>query len=84
MPLKKGRHQGLPPAPTQASGSAVRNSTRELNFDDSLLEGMNRRPLDSLENIKINDKKKKIHLYWKRHDFKQELITGAKEIEFQL
>jgi len=53
-----------------------------IDFEDELVEGMNRRPLDSLSQIGENGKKKKKpHLYRKRIGFRsetQETLTEAR------
>ena len=45
-----------------------------IDFDDEVVEGLNKRPLDSLSQISENGKKrKKSHLYRKRASFKTEV-----------
>lgn len=44
-----------------------------IDFDDEVVEGLNKRPLDSLSQIsERNKKKKKPHLYRKRAGFRSE------------
>lgn len=40
-----------------------------LNFEDEMVEGINRKPLDSVNQISERDKKKRGHLYKKRAGF---------------
>jgi len=60
--------------PSQA-GESLSNSPgqgrkKSLSFEDELIEGINKRPLDSLSYVADgNKKKRKRHLYWKRLEF---------------
>lgn len=46
---------------------------RTIDFDDEVVEGLNKRPLDSLSQISERDRKRhKPHLYHKRVGFRDE------------
>ncbi|MBS1957870.1 MAG: hypothetical protein JST80_00215 [Bdellovibrionales bacterium] len=49
----------------------AQNSKRStvLNFEDEMVEGINRKPLDSVNQISERNKKGKSHLYKKRAGF---------------
>jgi hypothetical protein len=50
-----------------------------IDFDDEVVEGLNKRPLDSLSQISERDKKhKKPHLYRKRSGFRTEVAETLK------
>jgi hypothetical protein len=60
---------------TLQDASAAEKGTRSkvIDFDDETIEGMNRRPLDSVSQISEKDKRKhKPHLYRKRTGFRSE------------
>jgi hypothetical protein len=42
---------------------------KELNFEDDVIEGINRKPLDSVNQISERDDHEKPHLYRKRATF---------------
>lgn len=54
-----------------------------IDFEDEVVEGMNRRPLDSLNQISEKDKrKKKPHLYRKRVGFRTETTETLRALRF--
>lgn len=54
-----------------------------IDFEDELVEGMNRRPLDSLSQISEKDKKKrKPHLYRKRASFRSETVETLRILRY--
>lgn len=54
-----------------------------IDFDDEVVEGMNRRPLDSLATISDGGKKrKKVHLYRKRVSFRGETTESLKALRY--
>jgi len=57
-----------------SSFSDGKNSRQKvIDFEDEVVEGINKRPLDSLNQISEKDKRKnKPHLYKKRGGFKSE------------
>ena len=48
---------------------AESESKKSINFEDELIEGINRKPLDSFNQLSEQDRKKKDHLYHKRSGF---------------
>ena len=59
----------------QDSNAAEKGASRQkvIDFDDETIEGMNKRPLDSLSQISEKDKRRhKPHLYRKRASFRSE------------
>ncbi len=56
----------LSPA-TQADTATKRS--KNINFEDELIEGINRKPLDSFNQISERNRKNKNHLYRKRSGF---------------
>lgn len=60
-----------------------RKSAKVIDFEDEVVEGMNRRPLDSLSQISERDKKRrKPHLYRKRAGFRTETANDLKLLRF--
>lgn len=72
----------LSPASYAAGSSTKEKHQKVIDFEDELVEGMNKRPLDSLSQISEKDKKrKKSHLYRKRVSFNsenQQLLNEAR------
>jgi hypothetical protein len=64
-----------------AAHTAAWSSERKkvIDFDDELVEGMNKRPLDSVSQLgEGSSKKKKPHLYRKRASFRSEMLESLK------
>lgn len=58
-------------------------SSRVIDFDGDVVEGMNKRPLDSLSHISDQDKRKrKPHLYRKRAGFRTETAETLKAMRY--
>ena len=60
---------------TLQDASAAEKSSRQkvIDFDDETIEGLNKRPLDSLSQISEKDKRRRRpHLYRKRAGFRSE------------
>ena len=54
-----------------------------IDFEDELVEGLNRRPLDSLSQISERDKKRrKPHLYRKRASFRSETLETLRILRY--
>ena len=52
-----------------------------IDFEDELIEGVNKQPLDSLSQIsEANRRRKKLHLYRKRVGFKSENAETLREL----
>lgn len=72
-------------APTRAADSAsptIPNNDRRgkaLNFEGSVVEGMNKNPMNSVENNEKLDGRRRPHLYKKREHYRTELKRSAKE-----
>jgi hypothetical protein len=52
---------------------------KSLEFDDNVVEGMNKNPLDSLQNVGREDGKSHGRLYKKRTDFQNEIRQSVQE-----
>lgn len=56
---------------------------RVIDFDDEVVEGMNKRPLDSLSHISDRDKQRRSpHLYRKRIGFRTETQMTLRELRY--
>lgn len=54
-----------------------------IDFEDEVVEGLNRRPLDSLSQISERDKRrKKAHLYRKRAGFRPETSETLRVLKY--
>jgi len=71
------------PVPNSATGGAQTNRSKDLQFDDSVVEGMNKSSKDSLEMVSKNEDPNRSHLYHKRADFKPELKQLSSEVGSQ-
>jgi len=58
---------------------AGKKRAKSLEFDDNVVEGMNKNPLDSLQNIGREDGKSHGRLYKKRTDFQNEIRQSVQE-----
>jgi hypothetical protein len=55
--------------------------SKVIDFDDEVVEGLNKKPLDSLNEISERDKRhKKPHLYLKRVGFRPEVSEALKTL----
>ena len=52
---------------------------RIIHFDDEVVEGMNKSPMDALESIGDPNRDKNAHLYRKKTDFHPEMKQQSKE-----
>jgi hypothetical protein len=71
-------------APAAVAGEPAQNPPaakrgKSLSFDDNVVEGMNKNPLDSLQNIGREDGKSHGRLYKKRTDFQNEIRQSVQE-----
>ena len=67
-----------------ANTASAEDSKRQksIDFEDEVVEGMNKRPLDSVSQISEKDRnKRKPHLYRKRAGFRDETIQTLGEIK---
>lgn len=75
----------LPPIAHASQKSISKNSNRSrvIDFEDEVVEGMNRRPLDSLSQISEQERRRrKLHLYRKRAGFKSETSETLRAIPY--
>jgi hypothetical protein len=68
---------GAPPAAADKSAKPTRG--KSISFEDSVVEGMNKNPLDSLEHTIATDKNGRTHLYQKKPHFKVEMRQAARD-----
>ncbi len=69
--------------PTLAAPAIESKRQKVIDFEDQLIEGMNKRPLDSLNQLsEKNRRKKKAHLYRKRASFKYEIVQTLNELRY--
>jgi hypothetical protein len=55
-----------------------------IDFEDEVVEGLNKRPLDSLNQISEADRKRhKPHLYRKRAGFRTETAESLQQMRFE-
>lgn len=70
----------VPSAPAKERKGA---ETQVIDFEDELIEGLNKSPLDSLSQISEQEgKKNRIHLYKKRVGFKSETRESLRELRY--
>ncbi len=56
--------------------------SKSIDFDSSVVEGINRRPYDSLSNVSDASRNKDRHLYQKRKSFSPENRDSLRERRF--
>lgn len=65
------------------SSWAQEDRKSKLDFEGSVVEGINKKPLDSLSQISDRDKgRKKTYLYWKRSDFNDQMAGTLQEVRY--
>jgi hypothetical protein len=68
-----------------ASDAFAKNPSRQkvIDFDDAIVEGLNKQPLDSYSQISEREKKRrKPHLYRKRASFNNETTETLGELRY--
>lgn len=71
------------PASTTYAADKKPSRQKVIDFEDELVEGMNKRPLDSLSQISEREKRKrKQHLYRKRVGFRAETGESIHELRY--
>jgi hypothetical protein len=66
-----------------AFGDAAQKRQKVIDFEDEVVEGVNKRPLDSLNEISERNRlKKKPHLYRKRGGFKSETAENLRMMRY--
>jgi hypothetical protein len=77
--------QAAPP-PSSASDDngapTIGKRSKNLSFDNNVVEGMKKDPLDSLEHLAKNDGDPNGHLYRKRPHFKKEIKANGQEMGY--
>ncbi len=64
-------------------GHAGERRSKVIDFEDEVVEGVNKRPLDSLSQISEKDKRRrKPHLYRKRAGFRAETREVVRELRY--
>src|SRR5947209_783004 len=65
---------------SSSSSSGGEGRQKVIDFEDEVVEGMNKRPLDSVSQISERDKNRhKPHLYRKRASFRSETLQSLHE-----
>lgn len=65
------------------AASPERKGQKVIDFEDSVVEGVNKRPLDSLSQIgDANKRRKKPHLYRKRGGFRTEVSEMLRVMKY--
>ncbi len=64
------------------SFAANTGRSKQIDFEDNVVEGMNKNPLDFLENVAKKDGKGNIPLYKKRTNFRNELRSNSHEMGY--
>ena len=68
---------------TQAAPKPPSERSKVIDFDGDLVEGMNKRPFDSLNQVSEAQKKRKgAHLYRKRKGFRSEIRATLREMRY--
>lgn len=68
---------------TSSSAWGEKKRQKVIDFDDEVIEGVNKRPFDSLSHISDAEKnRKKSHLYRKRGGFSTETTEALKTFRF--
>ncbi len=63
------------------AGSPDSKRAKVIDFDDEVVEGLNKKPWDSLSEISEQDRRrKKSHLYLKRVGFRPEIAQNLKTL----
>jgi hypothetical protein len=64
-------------------GTPIAQRQKVIDFDDETIEGLNKRPLDSLSQISEKDRRRhKPHLYRKRTGFRSETAETLRAIKY--
>jgi hypothetical protein len=64
------------------SAGLAEERRKAMEFEDGMVEGMNRRSRDSLSQVGDKDRNgKKPHLYKKRTEFKEETADALRDLE---
>ena len=66
----------------EAKAKPTENRNKNIDFEDDLVEGLNKQPLDSLSEVLERQKSKKKHLYRKKKNFKEENKQTLREMRY--
>jgi hypothetical protein len=70
-------------AASQERGTSHQKGQKVLDFEDETIEGLNKRPLDSLSQLSERDKRRrKPHLYRKRVGFRSETAETLRALRY--
>ncbi|MCC7442321.1 MAG: hypothetical protein IT285_11845 [Bdellovibrionales bacterium] len=70
----------LTPRTALAEGAGAAGSRgKVIDFEDALVEGVNKKPYDSLSSLSERSRRKKAHLYQKRPSFAAEQDESSRE-----
>jgi hypothetical protein len=76
----EGTGRGRAPGSTApANQPPVKKRSNSLSFEDNVVEGMNKNPLDSLQQVGREDGKNHGRLYKKRTEFQNEIRQSVQE-----
>ncbi|MGE0615727.1 MAG: hypothetical protein AB7P04_08795 [Bacteriovoracia bacterium] len=65
------------------ASAAAAERHKVIDFEDELVEGVNKKPLDSLSTLSEKEKKRRrLHLYRKRVGFSSETADSLKEMRY--
>jgi hypothetical protein len=71
------------PAAVGPDGGVARGDrSKSLDFDNDVIEGMNKNPLDSLTRVGNQDDKQQGHLYRRKADFRRETRQTTQEMGY--
>jgi hypothetical protein len=63
--------------------SAEKSRQKVIDFDGDVVEGVNKRPLDSLTQVSEKEKRRRrVHLYHKRRGFRTEIQETLREMRY--
>src|SRR5947209_2831380 len=75
---------GAPARPKGGETAPLHHRSRVIDFDDTLVEGINKRPLDSLDQIGDQGRNRdRGHLYRKRAGFRDETQVTLHELRYR-
>ncbi len=69
--------------PAQVSAAKGPDRQKVIDFEDEVVEGVNKRPLDSLSQISEEQRRRKTHLYRKRVGFRSETLETLRMVRFE-
>lgn len=73
----------LTPTEVIAANNSKSNRQTVMDFEGDLVEGVNKRPWDSLSQISDKNARRRAHLYQKRKGFRTENRETLQELRYQ-